>query len=231
MRGAKLSLRHQSVYFGREPFGGLLSLMRTAFIGMGGNLPSAAGPPEATLNAAAERLERLGAVTRRSSLYRTEPVGFADQPRFVNAVVALDTDLEPRTLLDGLLAIEQAFGRDRQAGIPNGPRTLDLDLLLVDGIRLSEPGLEIPHPRLSARPFVLIPLAEILSEAHDAILARSVSQWLKHPPPGQLPPGAESDPHDVVKIQWNGWRAGPVCGAAGGHVHAGAGPDDPDADG
>jgi 2-amino-4-hydroxy-6-hydroxymethyldihydropteridine diphosphokinase len=98
---------------------------------MGGNLASWAGTPEATLAAAAVRLERLGRVVRRSSLYSTEPVGFAEQPRFVNAVVALETELEPRALLEGLLAIEQEFGRDRTAGIANGPRTLDLDILLL----------------------------------------------------------------------------------------------------
>jgi 2-amino-4-hydroxy-6-hydroxymethyldihydropteridine diphosphokinase len=218
------SLCGRAVQPGRERFGGSFRRMRTAFIGMGGNLPSAAGPPEATLTAAAERLERLGAVTHRSSLYRTEPVGYADQPRFVNAVVALETDLEPRALLEGMLAIEQEFGRDRRTGIPNGPRTLDLDLLLVDGIRLSVPGLEIPHPRLSARPFVLIPLAEILQD--DASLARSVSQWLN-----QSLPDAESDSHEVVKIQWNGWRAGAGRGAAGGLAPAGAEPGDTDAGG
>src|SRR5271170_2064728 len=104
--------------------------MRTAYIGMGANLPSRAGPPAATLAAAAGRLESLGRVVNRSSLYSTEPVGVAGQPRFVNGVVALDTELEPRALLDGLLAIELEFGRDRSAGILNGPRTLDLDILL-----------------------------------------------------------------------------------------------------
>jgi 2-amino-4-hydroxy-6-hydroxymethyldihydropteridine diphosphokinase len=107
-----------------------LEIMRTAYIGMGGNLASWAGAPEATLAAAALRLESLGRVARRSSLYSTAPVGFAAQPRFVNAVVALETELEPRKLLEGLLAIEQEFGRDRSAGIANGPRTLDLDILL-----------------------------------------------------------------------------------------------------
>ena len=98
---------------------------------MGGNLASMAGPPEATLAAAALRLESLGRVTRRSSLYSTAPVGFAAQPRFMNAVVALATELGPRELLDGLLVIELEFGRERAAGIANGPRTLDLDILLL----------------------------------------------------------------------------------------------------
>src|SRR5208282_686642 len=107
--------------------------MPTAYIAMGGNLPSLAGRPEATLTEAAKQLGRLGRVTRRSGLYSTEPVGIIDQPRFVNAVVELETDLEPQPLLEGLLAIEQEFGRDRSAGIRNGPRTLDLDILLYGG--------------------------------------------------------------------------------------------------
>src|ERR1039458_7133204 len=135
--------------------------MRTAFIGMGANLASWAGAPEATLAAAALRLESLGRVTCRSSLYSTAPVGFAGQPRFVNAVVELETELEPRTLLKGLLAIEQEFGRDRAAGFANGPRTLDLDILLLGDHVIHEPGLVIPHPRLAERAFVLVPLCEI----------------------------------------------------------------------
>ena len=125
--------------------------MRTAYIGMGGNQASWAGTPESTLTAAALRLESLGHLTRRSSLYLTEPVGFVEQPRFVNAVAALDTDLAPRELLDGLLAIEKEFGRDRAAGFVNGPRTLDLDILLFGDLEISEPVLEIPHPRLAER--------------------------------------------------------------------------------
>ena len=87
--------------------------MHTAYIGMGANLPGAAGSPEATLAAAVVRMEDLGQVTAKSSLYSTEPVGFADQPRFVNAVVALETSMAPHQLLDELLAIERHFGRDR----------------------------------------------------------------------------------------------------------------------
>jgi 2-amino-4-hydroxy-6-hydroxymethyldihydropteridine diphosphokinase len=128
---------------------------------MGANLASWAGAPEATLAAAARRLESLGRVARRSSLYSTAPVGFAAQPRFVNAVVELETKLEPRELLDGLLAIEQKFGRDRMAGVVNGPRTLDLDILLLGDLEISEQNLRIPHPRLTERAFVLVPLNEI----------------------------------------------------------------------
>ena len=95
--------------------------MRTAYIGMGGNLASWAGSPEATLTAAARRLESLGRVSRRSSLYSTEPVGYAGQPRFVNAVVELETELPARELLDALLKIELEFGRDRASSFVNGP--------------------------------------------------------------------------------------------------------------
>src|ERR1035437_10005261 len=113
--------------------------MRTTYIGMGANLASWAGAPEATLAAAALRLESLGRGVCRSSLYSTAPVGFAEQSRFVNAVVALETKLGPRELLDELLAIEQEFGRDRAAGIANGPRTLDLDILLLEEFEINEP--------------------------------------------------------------------------------------------
>jgi len=137
--------------------------MRTAYIGMGGNLASWAGPPEATLTAAALRLDSLGRMVCRSSLYSTEPVGFAEQPRFVNAVIALETELEPRELLHRLLDIEQEFGRDRSAGFENGPRTLDMDILLLGDLRIREPGLEIPHPRLAERAFVLVPLRNCIA--------------------------------------------------------------------
>ena len=153
--------------------------MRTAYIGMGGNLASWAGTPEATLAAAALRLESLGRVARRSSLYLTEPVGFAEQPRFVNAVVALETELSPRELLNRLLAIEQEFGRDRAAGFANGPRTLDLDILLFGDLQISEPGLEIPHPRLAERAFVLIPLNEIAPEVVVPGCGKTVAQLVE----------------------------------------------------
>jgi 2-amino-4-hydroxy-6-hydroxymethyldihydropteridine diphosphokinase len=152
--------------------------IHTAYIGMGGNLASWAGAPEATLAAAARRLGSLGRVVSRSSLYSTAPVGFAEQPLFVNAVLALETKLASRALLDGLLAIEQEFGRERTAGLQYGPRTLDLDILLYGELQIGEPGLEIPHPRLAERAFVLIPLNEIAPLAIVPGLARTVQQLL-----------------------------------------------------
>ena len=182
--------------------------MTTAYIGLGGNLASWAGTPEATLTAACSRLASLGRVTRRSRLYSTEPVGFAEQPRFVNAVVALETTLAPRELLQGLLAIEQEFGRDRSAGFQNGPRTLDLDILLYGEDKISEPGLEVPHPRLLRRAFVLVPLGEIGADGLEAVSGASVGEWLHGL-------GAERAHDAVVPIDFGGWRAGPAPDAGG----------------
>jgi 2-amino-4-hydroxy-6-hydroxymethyldihydropteridine diphosphokinase len=146
----------------------------------------------------------------RSSLYSTEPVGFAAQPRFVNAVVALETDLEPRVLLDGLLSIEREFGRDRASSFQNGPRTLDLDILLFGNIIISEPDLEVPHPRLAERAFVLIPLNEIAPYALDARSGRTMSQ-LVH----KLHENSRSESHAVVAIQNEVWRTGAGSGRVG----------------
>jgi 2-amino-4-hydroxy-6-hydroxymethyldihydropteridine diphosphokinase len=184
--------------------------MHTAYIGMGGNLASWAGPPEASLVAAALRLESIGRVASRSSLYSTEPVGIAEQPRFVNAVVALEAELEPRQLLSELLAIELEFGRDRSAGLQNGPRTLDLDILLFDDVQIDELSLEVPHPRLTERAFVLIPLCEIAPEALDPRTGKTVTQLLHG-----LFPNSEGKSDAVVQIQGDGWRAGVGSGDTG----------------
>lgn len=176
--------------------------MHTAYIGMGSNLASQAGGPEATLAAAADRLESLGQVVGRSSLYSTEPVGFAEQPRFINAVVALNTDLTARDLLRGLLRIEQEFGRDRSRAIRNGPRTLDLDILVYGDQQINEPGLEIPHPRMAEREFVIIPLMELASNDPKAGTPEVVRRLLRRSL--DLFPG-QSDA--VVPVQSNVWRA------------------------
>ncbi len=195
--------------------------MPVAYIGMGANLPSCAGPPEATLTGAAERLGSLGRVIARSRLYSTTPVGFVGQPRFVNAVVALQTDLEPRHLLHQLLAIEQEFGRDRSGAVRNGPRTLDLDILLFGNVQLSEPGLQIPHPRLAERAFVLVPLAEIAPDIAAARLGVPVKQW-PHYPTDYTPSGDDAP----IPIPWNDWPAGACPADDSGSALDGAGSRD-----
>lgn len=179
--------------------------MPTGYIGMGGNLPSQAGPPEATLAAAVGRLGLLGHISACSSLYSTEPVGYADQPRFVNAAVALETDLPARELLDHLLRIEREFGRDRSAGIRNGPRTLDLDLLLFGDQAIHEPDLVVPHPRLAERAFVLVPLSEIASNQVDVTRHMRVGQLLE-----ALQQASPTQVNAIIPIQSVLWHAGVV---------------------
>jgi 2-amino-4-hydroxy-6-hydroxymethyldihydropteridine diphosphokinase len=176
--------------------------MSTAYIALGSNMDSAAGPPDATLAAAAKRMSQLGTVTSRSSLYSTRPVGYPAQPRFVNAVVALDTALDPQMLLNELLAIEKQFGRDRFKSIPNGPRTLDLDILLIDDLELREPGLVLPHPRLDQRAFVLVPLHEIAPQLTIAGRRKTVAQLLE-----ELHQTEAGDSDAVVRMESNHWRA------------------------
>jgi len=129
-----------------------------AYVGLGANL----GDREQTLRAAVDALGEEDAieVVAVSTLRDTEPVGVGAQPRYLNGVVALETTLSARELLDVLLAVEQRFGRVRVAG-EHGPRTLDLDLLLYGDDVINEPELTVPHPRLHERRFVLEPLAEL----------------------------------------------------------------------
>lgn len=133
--------------------------MTRAFVGLGSNL----GDREALIARAVDAVGALRGTSVRalSRLRETEPVGITAQPRFLNGVLAVDTSLAPRSLLDALLEIENSLGRDREGVPPGGPRTIDLDLLLYGKCRISEPGLELPHPRLHERRFVLEPLHEL----------------------------------------------------------------------
>jgi len=125
------------------------------------------------------RLRSLGTAQKCSSLYSTTPVGFAEQPRFLNAVITLETELDPQHLLQALLCIEKEYGRDRASGIFKGPRTLDLDILLLGDLHLDEPGLTLPHPRLADRAFVLVPLNEIAPGLEIPGHEKSVSDLLE----------------------------------------------------
>ena len=125
-----------------------------------------------------EELAEAGLVTAQSHLYRTEPVGLESQPAFVNAVAQLETDLEPEPLLAFLLALERRYGRDRILDPPKGPRTLDLDLLLVDELILRTEELTLPHPGLAERRFVLAPLAEIAPQLRIPGLGTTVREIL-----------------------------------------------------
>ena len=131
--------------------------MARAFIGLGANL----GAPEAQVRAAIASLGDMPStrLVRASSLYCTAPVGGVAQPDFINAVAEIDTDLAPRDLLNALQAIETRAGRERP--FANAPRTLDLDVLLYEDRVIREPDLEIPHPRMHERAFVLAPLVEL----------------------------------------------------------------------
>ena len=206
------------------PHRGTLRRMQRVYIGVGSNLASEAGNPEATLAAAARRLESLGRVVAKSSLYSTEPVGYAEQPRFLNAVVAMETELDPHALLDGLMRVEKEFGRDRSAGVRNGPRTLDLDILVFGDQRISEPRLEIPHPRMSERDFVLVPLAELASRDQTTGILESVSQLIK-----AFRKRSPNQSDAVVSIQSDLWHAGPLGTAVDADAsRPGASPDHTD---
>jgi 2-amino-4-hydroxy-6-hydroxymethyldihydropteridine diphosphokinase len=132
-----------------------------AAIALGSNLDD----PEGQVTRAFHEIARMPGtrLVARSALYRTAPVGYLDQPDFVNACALVETTLAPRALLTELLSIEQRHGRQR--GIPNGPRTLDLDLILYGDRRIDEPGLTIPHPRARERDFVTRPLSEVWPDA------------------------------------------------------------------
>jgi 2-amino-4-hydroxy-6-hydroxymethyldihydropteridine diphosphokinase len=133
-----------------------------AVIGLGANL----GDRLASLRAAAARIGALGTVRARSTVYETEPVGGPPQPRYLNAALALETAVEPEALMRELLAIESAMGRVRVE--KNGPRTIDLDVLWIEGVAMSTVALEVPHPRLAERAFALAPLLEVAPDARDA---------------------------------------------------------------
>jgi 2-amino-4-hydroxy-6-hydroxymethyldihydropteridine diphosphokinase len=153
-------------------------MMRLAAIALGSNLHSQWGDRDANLREAVKRIEALGHVRAVSSFYSTAPVGFADQPDFLNAALLLETEFEPLELIRALLAIERAMGRDRATAIAKGPRVIDLDLLLMGNLILVSDELILPHPSMAERRFVLEPLAEIAPAMVDPLSGRTVAETL-----------------------------------------------------
>ena len=141
-------------------------------VGLGSNL----GAREATLSAAVADLGQLGSVLRVSALYETDPVG-PPQPSYLNAAVRLEAQGEPRALLASLLDVERRYGRVRREKW--GPRTLDLDILWIDGVSMTDPDLVVPHTALRERRFALAPLLDVAPEARDPVTGEALADWLR----------------------------------------------------
>jgi 2-amino-4-hydroxy-6-hydroxymethyldihydropteridine diphosphokinase len=168
-----------------------------AFIALGANQ----GEPETTFRAAARSLARLGQLVRTSSLYASAPRDMVDQPEFTNAVLELETDLEPADLLLALKRLELTLGRDPQ-GVRFGPRLIDLDILVLDGRCVDDPELDlvIPHPRLAERRFALEPLAELDPNLHPWGACGDDRATLTAT--DLLPKVAEQDVRNVAGPEW-----------------------------
>jgi 2-amino-4-hydroxy-6-hydroxymethyldihydropteridine diphosphokinase len=145
-----------------------------AAVALGSNLESRFGDREANLREAVRRIESLGEVRAVSSFYDTEPVGYREQPRFLNGAMLLETELGPQELMRRLLGVERAMGREREGAVAKGPRVIDLDLLLYGDWVLWAEDLILPHPRMEERRFVLEPLAEIAPDWVHPVLGVTV---------------------------------------------------------
>ena len=159
--------------------------MPIVYLSLGSNL----GDREANLRAAIDALQPAGVRVRQvSSIYETEPVDFLDQPWFLNCVVEAETEIEPHALLQSLRSIESQLGSQKE--FAKGPRKLDLDILLYSDETIATPDLQIPHPRMLQRRFVLTPLAEIAPNLRHPSWPATASTLLAH----------LSDPSQVRKL-------------------------------
>lgn len=147
--------------------------MAIAYLGLGSNL----GDRETKITSALKMLGQKAQILKISSLYETEPVGYKDQPWFLNCVCSLETDLSPQALLKFAKAIERKLGR--KPTLRFGPRLIDIDILFYDGLILDSPDLVIPHPRLAERAFVLVPLKEIAPNLVHPLLGVTIEELLE----------------------------------------------------
>jgi 2-amino-4-hydroxy-6-hydroxymethyldihydropteridine diphosphokinase len=148
-----------------------------AYLSLGSNL----GDRDANLQSALDRLNPL----RVSPIYETEPVDYTAQPMFLNLVAEIQTELTPQELLEFTQTIERDLGRVR--GIPKGPRTLDIDILVYDDAIIRQPDLEIPHPRMQERRFVLEPMADLVPDLRHPVTGRTIREMLMSLPSADSP--------------------------------------------
>ena len=147
--------------------------MTTAYLSLGSNMEDRAAN---IARAIAELRARGVRVTQESSLYETEPLELREQAWFLNSAIEVETELASEKLMAVLLEIERAMGRERL--VPKGPRLIDMDILLYGAEVVNGPGLEIPHPRMAERKFVLVPLAEIAGEAIHPVSLLTIAEML-----------------------------------------------------
>jgi len=147
--------------------------MPKVYLSLGSNI----GDRAANISRALDAMRQCGVrITRESSLYETEPVEFRDQDWFLNSVVEAETELPPLELMNAALAVERSLGRERR--VPKGPRLIDIDILLYGDSVIHTPDIDIPHPRMAARRFVLVPFAEIAPNALHPVLNKTLAELL-----------------------------------------------------